>query len=79
MPPVIDEPVSTANRLGGEAGRGFPSESPAGFDPENPRKDPHAYLEQKEHLVRQNLLAVETAKVRDKENGLGLPIFHAGP
>lgn len=48
--------------LAGEAGA-FPG-APAGFDPAAPLANPGAAFEQREHLVRQKLVHVETAKVR---------------
>ena len=33
------------------------------FDPKYPHADPAAYLKQREHVVREKLIAVETAKI----------------
>jgi NADH dehydrogenase (ubiquinone) 1 beta subcomplex subunit 10 len=52
--------------MGGRAGEAtvFPAEGPAGFDPAHPYADPAASLAQREHIVREKLVKVETAKVR---------------
>ena len=52
--------------MGGRAGEAtvFPADGPAGFDPAHPYADPAASLAQREHIVREKLVKVETAKVR---------------
>ena len=52
--------------MGGRAGEAsvFPAEGPAGFDPARPYADPAAAFAQREHVVREKLVKVETAKVR---------------
>jgi len=52
--------------MGGLAGEAsvFPAEGPAGFDPASPYADPAAAFAQREHLVREKLVKVETAKAR---------------
>jgi hypothetical protein len=46
----------------GEAAN-FPG-APANYDPENPRADGVAYIEHRQHTVREKFIKVETAKVR---------------
>jgi hypothetical protein len=55
--------------MGGRAGEAsvFPAEGPAGFDPARPYADPAAAFAQREHVVREKLVKVETAKVRRRE------------
>ena len=55
--------------MGGRAGEAsvFPAEGPAGFDPARPYADPAAAFAQREHVVREKLVKVETAKARRRE------------
>ena len=55
--------------MGGRAGEAsvFPAEGPAGFDPAHPYADPVAAFAQREHVVREKLVKVETAKARRRE------------
>ena len=50
-------------QFAGEAGRGFPG-APKNFDPENPYADGVAMIAQREHVVREKMVKVETSKVR---------------
>ena len=50
-------------QFAGEAGRGFPG-APKNFDPENPLADKVAAIQMREHIVREKIIKVETAKVR---------------
>ena len=52
--------------MGGRAGEAsvFPAEGPAAFDPAHPYADPAAAFAQREHIVREKLVKVETAKAR---------------
>jgi NADH dehydrogenase (ubiquinone) 1 beta subcomplex subunit 10 len=47
--------------LSGEASA-FPAAGPSNFDPAHPYADPVAAFAQREHIVRQKLVKVETAK-----------------
>ena len=47
----------------GEAAN-FPG-PPANFDPANPLADKVAAIQQREHIVREKMIQVETAKVRN--------------
>jgi hypothetical protein len=53
--------------MGAQAGEAsaFPSGAPGGFDPARPLADPAAAFAQREHIVRQKIVKVETAKARD--------------
>ncbi|KAJ9550260.1 hypothetical protein OSB04_014305 [Centaurea solstitialis] len=42
-------------------------EQPPDFDPANPYKDPVAFIEMREHIVREKWIDIETSKIiRDK-------------
>eukprot|EP00252_Welwitschia_mirabilis_P013592 TRINITY_DN298_c0_g1_i1.p2 TRINITY_DN298_c0_g1~~TRINITY_DN298_c0_g1_i1.p2 ORF type:complete len:103 (-),score=14.89 TRINITY_DN298_c0_g1_i1:127-435(-) len=41
----------------------FPEGPPDNFDPKDPYKDPVAYFEYREYLVREKFIQIETAKI----------------
>ena len=67
--------------MGGRAGEAtvFPAEGPAGFDPAHPYADPAAVFAQREHIVREKLVKVETAKARRRARCAALLRRSAAP
>ncbi|KAJ8550895.1 hypothetical protein K7X08_000265 [Anisodus acutangulus] len=49
--------------MGRKKGVEFDEGPPDGFDPNNPYKDPVAFFEMREHLVREKWIDIEKAKI----------------